>query len=90
MKIGETTIRYTVETLLAAGAATVMVFLWFLDQVANQRAIGSLIGAELIIFAMMIQVYRAPSITGANNNWLLLGCATAASFLLLAVQLATP
>jgi len=67
-----------------------MVFLWFLDQVANQRAIGSIIGAELMIFAMMIQVYRKPSITGTTNTWLLLGCAAAASFVLIAAQLANP
>ncbi len=80
-------IRYAVETLLAASAATITVYLWFLDLVANQRTFGAMIGSELVIFAMMIYIYRKPSLTGATNSWLLFGCAMAAFFLLLAIQL---
>jgi hypothetical protein len=90
MRIDESTIRNTVETLFATGAATLMVYLWLIDQFANQRAFGAIVSSELVIFAMMIQVYRNPSITGSNNKWLLLGCALSAFFLLLAVQLSTP
>lgn len=79
-------IRYAVGTLFATGAATIAVYLWFLDLVANQRTFGALVGSELIIFAMMIYIYRKPSLTAATS-WLLLGCATAAIFLLFAMQL---
>jgi hypothetical protein len=87
LKIDDDMIRYTVETLLAASAATITVYLWFLNLVANQRTFGAMIGSELVIFAMMIYIYRKPSLTGTTNSWLLFGCATAALFLLLAVQL---
>jgi hypothetical protein len=87
LKIDDEMIRYTVETLLAAGAATITVYLWFIDLVANQRTFGAMVGSELVIFAMMIYTYRKPSLTGATNSWLLFGCATAALFLLLATQL---
>ncbi|HXW95137.1 MAG TPA: hypothetical protein VEJ19_05475 [Nitrososphaerales archaeon] len=90
MRIDEAVIRYAVETIFAAGAVTLMVYLWFIDQVANQRAFGAIVGSELVIFAMMIQMYRSPSVSGRNNTWLLLGCAVAAFFLLLAVQLSVP
>ena len=80
-------IRYTVETLLAASAATITVYLWFLDLVANQRTFGAMIGSELIIFAMMIYIYRKPSLRGTTNSWLLVGCVTTALFLILAMQL---
>jgi len=75
--------------LFGAAAVTLMLFLWFIDPLTNQRAFGAVIASEFLIFAMMIQVYRKPSITGSSNSWLLLGCSAAALFLLLAVQLAT-
>ena len=87
MKIDDEMIKYTVETLLGAGAATITVYLWLLDLVANQRTFGAMVGSELVIFAMMIYLYRKPSLTGTTTSWLLLGCVTAALFLLLAVQL---
>jgi len=67
-----------------------MVYLWLINQVTNQRAFGAIISTELVIFAMMVQLYRRPSVAGSNNTWLLLGCTMAALFLLLAVQLSVP
>jgi len=87
LKIDQEMIRYAVETLLAASAATITVYLWFLDLVANQRTFGAMIGSELIIFAMMIYIYRKPSLRGTTNSWLLVGCVTTALFLILAMQL---
>jgi hypothetical protein len=87
LKLDDEMIRYTVETLLAASAATITVYLWFLDLVANQRTFGAMVGSELVIFAMMIYIYHKPSLTGRAKSWLLFGCATAALFLLLAMQL---
>jgi hypothetical protein len=87
LKIDNEMVGYAVETLLAASAATIMAYLWFLDLVANQRTFGALIGSELVIFAMIIYAYRRPSLTGTTISWLLFGCATAALFLLLAMQL---
>jgi hypothetical protein len=90
LKIDDEMIRYTVEMLLAASAATITAYLWFLDLVANQRTFGAMIGSELVIFAMMIYLYSKPSLTSRTNSWLLFGCATAAVFLLLAMQLGSP
>ena len=87
MKVENEMMRYTVETLLAAAAASLTVYLWFSDLVANQRAFGSMLASGLVIFAMMIYVYYKPSLTGSGNSWLLAGCLTAAVFLLMAVQL---
>lgn len=75
------------STLFGASAATVAVYLWFLNLASNQRSFAAFVGSELIIFAMMIYVYRKPSLTGATTSWLLLGCVTAAAVLLLAMQL---
>lgn len=86
MRIDDEMIKYTVETLLGASAATITVYLWLLDLVANQRTFGALVGSELVIFAMMMYLYRKPSLTGATSSWLLVGCVTAALFLLLAMQ----
>jgi peptidoglycan/LPS O-acetylase OafA/YrhL len=80
-------VRYSVATLLATAAASILVYLWIVDLVSLQRVFGALLGAELVIFAMVVYVYYKPTITVASNNWLLLGCVVAASFLLIAVQL---
>ncbi|MDV3278352.1 MAG: hypothetical protein LYZ69_07790 [Nitrososphaerales archaeon] len=87
MRVDDQMMRYTVETLLAAAAATLTVYLWLFNLVANQRTFGAMIGSGFVIFAMMIYAYYKPSLTGSSNSWLLAGCVTAAVFLLLAVQL---
>ena len=80
-------VRYSVATLLATAAASILVYLWIVDIVALQRVFGALLGAELVIFSMVVYIYYKPTLTVASNNWLLLGCVVAASFLLIAVQL---
>jgi len=80
-------VRYLVATLLATAAASIVVYLWILDLVSLQRVFGAMLGSELVIFAMVVYIYYKPTLTTANSNWLLLGCAVAASFLLIAVQL---
>ncbi|MDA4129556.1 MAG: hypothetical protein OK457_02185 [Thaumarchaeota archaeon] len=80
-------IRYSVATLLATAAASILVYLWVVDLVSLQRVFGALLGSELIIFAMVVYIYYKPTLTTESNNWLLLGCLIAASFLLVAVQL---
>ncbi len=87
MRFDDDTLRYAVETLLAVSAATITVYLWFLDLVVNQRTFGALVASELVIFAMMIYMYRRPSLNAKTNSWLLIGLVTAALFLLIAVQL---
>jgi peptidoglycan/LPS O-acetylase OafA/YrhL len=80
-------IRYSVATLLSTAAASILVYLWIVDLVSLQRVFGALLGSELIIFAMVVYIYYKPTLTTASNNWLLLGCVIAATFLLVAVQL---
>lgn len=46
-----------------------------------------MLGAELVIFSMLIYVYYRPSITGAVGNWLLAGCLVASAFLIVSIQL---
>jgi len=87
LKVDDEMMRYTVETLLAAAATTLTVYLWLFDIAANQRAFGAMIGSGFVIFAMMIYVYFKPSLSARSNTWLLAGCLVAAIFLLLAVQL---
>jgi hypothetical protein len=87
LRVDDEMVRYTVETLLGVAAATLSVYLWIFDIVANQRAFGAMLGSGLVIFAMMIYAYSKPSLTGRSNSWLLAGCLTAAVFLMLAVQL---
>jgi len=89
VKFDDGMMRSTVETLLATAAVTLTVYLWFIDQLSNQRAFGAMLGAGLIIFAMMIYAYYKPTLTGSGSSWLLAGCLTAAVFLLIAVQLAS-
>jgi len=87
MKLDDDIVRYSVATLLATAAASILVYLWILNLVSFQRVFGALLGSELVIFAMVVYIYYKPAITVANSNWLLLGCVIAASFLLVAVQL---
>jgi len=82
-------VRYAVETLLAAAALTLTVYAWFIDPVANQRALGALIGSALVIFSMMVYTYNVPSLTGRSNSWLLVGCVVGAVFLMIAVQVSS-
>jgi hypothetical protein len=87
--IDDETVKYMVQTLFAISSATMAVYVWVLDISSNQRALGALIGSELVIFAMVVYVYSKPSFRQARNSWLLAGCATAALFLLISVQLGT-
>ena len=87
MKPDDDILRYSVATLLATAAASILVYLWIVDLIALQRVFGAMLGSELIIFSMVVYIYYKPSLTVASNNWLLLGCLVAASFLLIAVQL---
>jgi ATP/ADP translocase len=85
----EDILRYSVATILAAAAASILVYLWILDIVSFQRVFGAMLGSELVIFAMIAYIFYKPSLTMANRNWLLAGCFLAAAFLLIAVQLGT-
>jgi hypothetical protein len=87
LSLDEQTLRYAVETLLASAAATIAVYLWFLDISTLQRVFGALLASELVIFATAIYVYSKPTMAGPNAKWLVMGCATAAVFLLISVQL---
>ena len=87
MKLDKDILRYTVATILATAAASILVYLWILDLASLQRVFGALLGSELVIFAMVVYIYYKPTLTAESNNWLLLGCLVAASFLLIAVQL---
>jgi hypothetical protein len=87
LSLDEHTLRYAVETLLASAAATIGVYLWFLDISSLQRVFGALLASELVIFATAIYVFYKPTMTGPNTKWLVMGCATAAVFLLIAVGL---
>ena len=87
MKPDKDILRYSVAILLATAAASIVVYLWILDLVSLQRVFGALLGSELVIFAMIVYIYYKPTLTTESNNWLLLGCLVAASFLLVAVQL---
>ncbi len=80
-------VRYSVATLLATAAASILVYLWILDLISFQRVFGAMLGSELVIFAMIVYIYYKPILTVANSNWLLIGCVIAATFLLVAVQL---
>ena len=87
MKPDDDIVRYSVATLLATAAASILVYLWILDLISFQRVFGAMLGSELIIFAMVVYIYYKPTLTLENSNWLLLGCVVAAAFLLVAVQL---
>jgi peptidoglycan/LPS O-acetylase OafA/YrhL len=87
MKPDKDIVRYAVATLLATAAASILLYLWILDLVSLQRVFGALLGSELVIFAMVVYIYYKPTLTTSSNNWLLVGCLVAASFLLIAVQL---
>jgi RsiW-degrading membrane proteinase PrsW (M82 family) len=89
LKVDDTMLRYTLETVLAAAALTLTAYAWFIDPVANQRALGAIIGSALVIFAMMVYTYYTPTFTGRSNSWLLLGCLAGAVFLLIAVQVSS-
>ncbi|HZW84722.1 MAG TPA: hypothetical protein VFE91_02315 [Nitrososphaerales archaeon] len=87
MRIDEGTLRFTVATLLASAAASIAFYLWSLDLFTGQRVFGTMLGAELIIFSMLVYVYYKPSISGSPGNWLLLGCLAAAAFVIVSIQL---
>ena len=87
LNLDEETLRYAVETLLATAAASIAVYLWFLDITLLQRVFGALLASELVIFATAVYVYYKPTMLGPNNKWVVMGCTTAAVFLLIAVQL---
>lgn len=87
MKLDEEILRYTIGTLFAAAGATVMVYLWYLDQILYQREFGALLSGGLVIFSMAIYVYSKEKLTGRTNTWLLLGCLGASVLLLMAIQL---
>jgi hypothetical protein len=87
MMLDDEIIRYAVATLLSTAAATIAVYLWFIDLFSLQRVFGALLGAELVIFSMVIYVYYKPTLQGSNTKLLLGGFLLAAAFLLVAVQL---
>ncbi len=87
MSLDERSLKFGVITLLASAAATIAVYLWFLDITTLQRVFGALLASELMIFATVIYVYSKPTITGPYTKWLVMGCITAGAFLLVAVQL---
>ena len=89
MKVTDDMVRYTVETLLATAAVTLTVYAWFINPVTNQRAFGAIVASAFVLFSMMIYAYYKPSLTGATNTWLLVGCLTGSVFLLIAVQMST-
>ena len=89
MKLEEPMIRYTLATLLATAATSIALYLWIIDEISLQRVFGAMLGSELIIFSMLVYVFSKPSLSNSNGNWLLLGCAVAAAFLLISVQLGT-
>ncbi len=51
----------------------VMVSMWFLDLIAQQRAFALLLSSELVAFAMLIYVYKEASYEQVNKSWLFLG-----------------
>jgi hypothetical protein len=51
---------------------------WTLDLVANQRAFGFLLAADLIDFTMLLYVFDRESDEEVNWNTLLIGCAVIA------------
>ena len=85
--LDEETLRYAVETLLATTAASIAVYLWFIDISSLQRVFGAMLASELVIFATAVYVYYKPTMLGPNTKWIVMGCATAGVFLLLGVQL---
>lgn len=87
MNLDEETLRYAVETLLATTAASIAVYLWFIDISSLQRVFGAMLASELVIFATAVYVYYKPTMLGPNTKWIVMGCATAGVFLLLGVQL---
>ncbi len=80
-------IRQALATLLASAAASIAFYLWIVDPVALQREFGAMLGAELVIFSMIVYVFYKHPLTKSNINWLLLGCVTATLFLVIAVFL---
>ncbi len=51
----------------------VMVSMWFLDLIAQQRAFALLLSSELVAFAMLIYLYKEASYEQVNKSWLFLG-----------------
>jgi hypothetical protein len=89
MKVDEETLRYVLGTLFALAGSSITIYLWYIDQLALQRVFGALLAAGLVIFSMAVYVFTKPSLTGRSNTWLLIGCLSAATLLLMAVQFGT-
>jgi hypothetical protein len=75
MKLGISKLRMLTAIGLLVFLLIGGVLPWLLDLVAAQRAIGFILGADLIAFAMIVYVYDRASDSEVNWNLLLIGCA---------------
>ncbi len=73
MKAEPEAIRGIITASLVIYLFGVMVSMWFLDLIAQQRAFALLLSSELVAFAMLIYVYKEASYDQVNKSWLFLG-----------------
>ena len=88
MKLDEEGTRYTLAATLMLVAAVIAVAVWFIDPFSMQRVFGAMMGTELVAFAMVTYIVYKPNLAGVSRTWLLIGCATMAVFLFLAIGVA--
>ncbi|MDV3293301.1 MAG: hypothetical protein LYZ70_03430 [Nitrososphaerales archaeon] len=66
--------RHLVAFSLVYLAAVLAAYLWFVDLFTMQGTFGAILGAELVLFAMLAHIYLKPTFAQASKPWLLAGC----------------
>ncbi len=73
MKAEPEAIRGIITASLVIYLFGIMVSMWFLDLIAQQRAFALFLSSELVAFAMLIYLYKEASYDQVNKSWLFLG-----------------
>jgi hypothetical protein len=85
MKLDSESVRALMSWSIVAFLVTVTPYLWFINLLTRQRTFSLLLSAELMAFSVLIYVATKPSHSNLRRSWILVGCATLAVLLLLAI-----
>ena len=89
MKLDQEVVKFPLGFVLVILLVTIAAYLWLIDLFSMQRVFGMLLASELVAFAMLAYVYSKSSFSKVSKTWLLIGCASIAVFLILALTITT-
>jgi len=88
MKFDDETTREVQAVILVLVLSTVAVTAWFIDPMTGQRVFSMMMAVELVAFAMFTYLVYKPNLAEVSRTWFLIGSASIALFLFIALALA--